>query len=102
MAASSASPHARSASFNDFGNVPVAGPGGALVPLVQLAEITLETGPAQISREAVRRRIVVELPDGVLLPCFPRGKRSDERRGEDHVAEEARLDDEGADHCGSE
>jgi cobalt-zinc-cadmium resistance protein CzcA len=30
------------------------------VPLAQLAEIGLETGPAQISREAVRRRIVVE------------------------------------------
>jgi cobalt-zinc-cadmium resistance protein CzcA len=44
-----------------LGNVPVASPAGALVPLGQLAEITLETGPAQISREAVRRRIVVEL-----------------------------------------
>ncbi|MGE0453252.1 MAG: efflux RND transporter permease subunit [Vicinamibacteria bacterium] len=42
-------------------DVPVASPAGALVPLGQLAEITLETGPAQISREAVRRRIVVEL-----------------------------------------
>ncbi len=44
-----------------LGNVPVAAPGGALVPLGQLAEIALDTGPAQISREAVRRRIVVEL-----------------------------------------
>jgi cobalt-zinc-cadmium resistance protein CzcA len=44
-----------------LGNAPVAAPGGALVPLAQLADITLETGPAQISREAVRRRIVVEL-----------------------------------------
>jgi cobalt-zinc-cadmium resistance protein CzcA len=44
-----------------LGNVPVASPGGALVPLGQLAEIALDTGPAQISREAVRRRIVVEL-----------------------------------------
>lgn len=42
-------------------NVPVAAPGGALVPLGQLADIALDTGPAQISREAVRRRIVVEL-----------------------------------------
>lgn len=42
-------------------NAPVAAPGGALVPLGQLADITLDTGPAQISREAVRRRIVVEL-----------------------------------------
>ena len=42
-------------------NVPVATPGGALVPLGQLAEIALDSGPAQISREAVRRRVVVEL-----------------------------------------
>jgi cobalt-zinc-cadmium resistance protein CzcA len=42
-------------------NVPVATPGGALVPLGQLAEIVLDSGPAQISREAVRRRVVVEL-----------------------------------------
>jgi len=38
----------------------VASPSGASVPLGQLAAITLDTGPAQISREAVRRRIVVE------------------------------------------
>ena len=43
-----------------LGNVPVASPSGASVPLGQLAEISLDTGPAQISREAVRRRIVVE------------------------------------------
>ena len=47
--------------IESLGNVPVAAPGGALVPLGQLADILLETGPAQISREAVRRRIVVEL-----------------------------------------
>jgi cobalt-zinc-cadmium resistance protein CzcA len=43
-----------------LGNVPVASPSGASVPLGQLAAIGLDTGPAQISREAVRRRIVVE------------------------------------------
>jgi cobalt-zinc-cadmium resistance protein CzcA len=43
-----------------LGNVPVATPAGASVPLSQLADLTIETGPAQISREAVRRRIVVE------------------------------------------
>jgi cobalt-zinc-cadmium resistance protein CzcA len=43
-----------------LGNAPVASPGGALIPLAQLAHISLDTGPAQISREAVRRRIVVE------------------------------------------
>jgi cobalt-zinc-cadmium resistance protein CzcA len=32
-----------------------------LVPLGQLAEIVVDSGPAQISREAVRRRVVVEL-----------------------------------------
>jgi cobalt-zinc-cadmium resistance protein CzcA len=42
-------------------NVPVASPSGVLVPLGQLAAITLDSGPAQISREAVRRRTVVEL-----------------------------------------
>jgi cobalt-zinc-cadmium resistance protein CzcA len=42
-------------------NVPVASPSGVLVPLGQVAAITLDTGPAQISREAVRRRTVVEL-----------------------------------------
>ncbi len=42
-------------------DVPVAAPSGALVPLGQLAAISLDTGPAQISREAVRRRTVVEL-----------------------------------------
>jgi cobalt-zinc-cadmium resistance protein CzcA len=47
-------------SVDALGNVPVASPRGALVPLGQLAQISLDTGPAQISREAVRRRIVVE------------------------------------------
>jgi cobalt-zinc-cadmium resistance protein CzcA len=46
--------------IDSLASVPVAAPGGALVPLGQLAEISLDTGPAQISREAVRRRIVVE------------------------------------------
>ena len=44
-----------------LGSIPVASPHGSLVPLGQLAEIAMDTGPAQISREAVRRRIVVEL-----------------------------------------
>jgi cobalt-zinc-cadmium resistance protein CzcA len=47
-------------SLDALGNVPVASPSGASVPLGQLAAIELDTGPAQISREAVRRRIVVE------------------------------------------
>ncbi len=44
-----------------LGNLPVASPAGVNVPLGQLADITIESGPAQISREAVRRRIVIEL-----------------------------------------
>ncbi len=44
-----------------LGSVPVAKPGGMSVPLAQVAEIAVDTGPSQISREAVRRRIVVEL-----------------------------------------
>ncbi|HLE60069.1 MAG TPA: efflux RND transporter permease subunit, partial [Thermoanaerobaculaceae bacterium] len=47
------------ASIEALGNVPVATPGGSMIPLQQLADITLESGPAQISREAVQRRIAV-------------------------------------------
>jgi cobalt-zinc-cadmium resistance protein CzcA len=43
-----------------LGRIPVATPGGTSVPLAQVADIGIDTGPAQISREAVRRRIVVE------------------------------------------
>jgi cobalt-zinc-cadmium resistance protein CzcA len=43
-----------------LGNLPVGARSGVSVPLQQLADITLETGPAQISRESVKRRIVVE------------------------------------------
>jgi cobalt-zinc-cadmium resistance protein CzcA len=38
----------------------VRAPGGQAVPLVQLADIRVEEGPAQISHEAGRRRITVE------------------------------------------
>ncbi len=43
-----------------LGSVPVATPSGVNIPLGQLAEIVVDTGPSQISREAVHRRIVVE------------------------------------------
>jgi len=43
-----------------LGAVPVGAPDGRLIPLAQLAEITIEEGPAQISREQIERRIVVE------------------------------------------
>jgi cobalt-zinc-cadmium resistance protein CzcA len=42
-------------------NLRVPSPTGASIPLSQLAEIKLEEGPAQISREETRRRIAVEL-----------------------------------------
>jgi len=46
--------------LDSFRSIPVASPAGASIPLGQLADVDLDTGPAQISRESVRRRIVVE------------------------------------------
>ena len=43
-----------------FAAVPVGLPDGRLAPLSQLAEISIEEGPAQISREQTLRRITVE------------------------------------------
>lgn len=42
-------------------NLLVSAPNGARIPLSQLADVAVIEGPAQISREATRRRIVVEL-----------------------------------------
>ena len=42
-------------------NLLLRAPGGAQVPLSQVADISLVEGPAQISREDTRRRIAVEL-----------------------------------------
>ncbi len=39
----------------------VRAPGGQLIPLSQLADVRVEDGPAQISHEAGRRRITVEM-----------------------------------------
>jgi cobalt-zinc-cadmium resistance protein CzcA len=44
-----------------FRSIPVASPAGSSIPLAQLADVALASGPSQISREAVRRRIVVEM-----------------------------------------
>jgi len=41
-------------------NLRVAGPQGRLIPLSQLATLTTEEGPAQISRENIQRRLAVE------------------------------------------
>jgi cobalt-zinc-cadmium resistance protein CzcA len=43
-----------------IGNIKLADPRGRMIPLSQLAEITLEDGPAQISRENIHRKISVE------------------------------------------
>ena len=44
-----------------IGNILVSTPTGARIPLAQLADIGLVEGPAQISRESLKRRIVVGL-----------------------------------------
>ncbi|MCB9558022.1 MAG: efflux RND transporter permease subunit, partial [Deltaproteobacteria bacterium] len=41
--------------------IPVAAPSGQLVPLGQLAKLSIEPGPAQISRHRVQRRLSVEV-----------------------------------------
>lgn len=48
------------ASVDRIKNVKVADPQGRLIPLSQLADIRVEEGPAQISRENIHRRIAVE------------------------------------------
>ena len=53
-------PEERRNSPEAIGNISVASPGGHSVPLADLAEITQAEGPVQISRDNVRRRIVVE------------------------------------------
>jgi cobalt-zinc-cadmium resistance protein CzcA len=40
--------------------IPIAAPGGALIPLGQLAKLSVEEGPAQISRDRIQRRLTVE------------------------------------------
>lgn len=45
--------------IEDVRNLPVASHDGLLIPLSQLAEVAYEPGPAQISREDGKRRIVV-------------------------------------------
>jgi cobalt-zinc-cadmium resistance protein CzcA len=45
----------------DFEKLPIAGGKGQLIPLGELAKISIEEGPAQVSREKASRRMVVEL-----------------------------------------
>lgn len=43
-----------------FASLPVAGKDGMLIPLGQLASVKIEDGPAQVSREDIQRRIVIQ------------------------------------------
>jgi len=43
-----------------FASLPVAGKDGMLIPLGQLASVKVEEGPAQVSREDIQRRIVIQ------------------------------------------
>lgn len=47
-------------SIETIGNILVNSPGGARVPLSQLADVRLVEGPVQISRDDSKRRIVIE------------------------------------------
>jgi heavy metal efflux system protein len=44
-----------------FASLPVAGKDGMLIPLGQLASVKVEEGPAQVSREDIQRRIVIQI-----------------------------------------
>lgn len=46
--------------LDELKRLPVADPEGRLIPLGQLVKLQIEEGPAQISREAIQRRITVE------------------------------------------
>ncbi len=48
------------ANADRIGEIRVADPRGRLIPLSQLAEIRVEEGPAQISRDDIHRRLAVE------------------------------------------
>lgn len=46
---------------NALRNLPIAGPDREIIPLAQVADVLEETGPAQVSREDVQRRLTVEV-----------------------------------------
>lgn len=46
--------------MENIGNILVSAPNGTRIPLAELAEISTETGPAQVSRDNSQRRIVIE------------------------------------------
>lgn len=53
-------PEANRGSIEAIRNLLIDAPGGAMIPLSQVADIAMEEGPAQVSRENGSRRIVVE------------------------------------------
>jgi cobalt-zinc-cadmium resistance protein CzcA len=53
-------PENRRGSAEAIGDILVRAPNGARLPLSQLADISMSEGPAQVSREAGRRRIGIE------------------------------------------
>ena len=62
-----------------FASIPVAAKDGLLIPLGQVANVSVEEGPVLVSRENIQRRIVVQLNVrgrdlGLLLPT--RNRRS--------------------------
>ncbi len=52
-------PEAYRANIESISNILLTAPSGAVVPLKDLAEITLADGPAQVSRESAKRRLVI-------------------------------------------
>lgn len=52
--------HGYAGDLNQLLNLPLRSPSGQLVPLGDVAELKLQTGPAQISREGQSRRLIVE------------------------------------------
>lgn len=53
-------PETKSYGISSIGNVLISAPNGARIPLSQLANISIVNGPAQISHDDTRRRIVIE------------------------------------------
>ncbi len=47
-------------SIDAIRQIPIEAPSGALIPLGQLAKLSVEEGPAQISRDRIQRRLTVE------------------------------------------
>jgi len=76
---------ASGADIDAIKNLPVASPNGAFVLLGQLANVRLESGASQISREAVRRRIVVE------ANVRGRDVASFVREANEHIAQSVKL-----------